>query len=64
MKFEDLVKYAKHGLFPRKLFQILLNQNLGVLSMDNNFSGVLEGVEGCFKTFMKIFSKNLAIFSL
>ena len=43
MKFEDIGKWPKNAYFLKsKIFPTLLNQNLGVFSMDNVFSDVSE----------------------
>ena len=60
MKFEDFGKCAKKFTFSEiKIFQTLLNPNLGEFSMDNLFSEVLEVVEGCFWNVNTIFRKVL-----
>ena len=47
-----------------KIFQILLNQNLGAFSIENPFSEILEVVEGCFWSVNAIFKKILVLWLL
>ena len=64
MKLEDLGKCAENAPFLKKIifFQILLNQNLSLFSIDNVFPEVLEGVEGCFRSVNGIFKKSSTMF--